>query len=135
MPKFSSEDYAQKLKDPRWQKKRLEIFQRDDFMCWNCRGKDKTLHVHHKCYLPKLDPWEYDARYLITLCEECHEQIKSLENKIRKAIVRAYGVVSPDFEKMIIVSILYHDKELFEELFWNVFANVRHEFIGEIFRG
>jgi hypothetical protein len=24
--------YAEKLKDPRWQKKRLEVFQRDDFI-------------------------------------------------------------------------------------------------------
>jgi hypothetical protein len=67
-------DYSEKLKDPHWQKKRLEILKRDDFKCRNCYNDSKTLHVHHIYYLKEYkNPWEYDNDLLITLCESCHE--------------------------------------------------------------
>lgn len=62
--------YAEKLKDPRWQKKRLEILSRDGFSCWWCGDKETTLHVHHEAYSG--EPWEIPEYCLITLCEECH---------------------------------------------------------------
>lgn len=65
--------YAEKLKDPRWQKKRLEILQRDNWSCQRCYDGESTLHVHHRRYLGGKDPWEYDNNLLITLCENCHE--------------------------------------------------------------
>lgn len=65
--------YAKKLLDPRWQKKRLEILQRDNFTCKYCAATDKTLHVHHKHYIYGQDPWDYREDWLITLCAECHE--------------------------------------------------------------
>lgn len=65
-------DYAEKLKDPRWQKKRLEILQRDNWACQKCDSKENTLHVHHRIYLPGCNPWEYPDGYLVTLCELCH---------------------------------------------------------------
>ena len=68
--------YSEKLKDPRWQKKRLEIFQRDNFKCQCCRSVEKTLAVHHRWYLNGADPWDYEDEALMTLCEECHEQVK-----------------------------------------------------------
>lgn len=71
--------YAEKLKDPRWQKKRLEIFQRDDFMCQLCNSKERTLHVHHTEYSG--DPWEADDNSLITYCELCHEMIEFCKTK------------------------------------------------------
>ena len=64
--------YAEKLKDPRWQKKRLEILERDGWACCRCSTKSKPLHVHHVIYIGKMDPWEYDGKYLATLCEDCH---------------------------------------------------------------
>lgn len=73
--------YKSKLKDPRWQKKRLEIFNRDKWMCRHCSCEDKTLHVHHKEYIKDLDPWEYDNKYLITLCEDCHEIITRISKR------------------------------------------------------
>lgn len=68
-------EYSEKFKDPRWQKKRLKILERDNFSCWNCDREDETLHVHH-CYYDKEinNPWEYPDKSLITLCESCHEQ-------------------------------------------------------------
>lgn len=65
--------YQQKLLDPRWQKKRLEILQRDDWACQECYGMDSTLHVHHKYYEQGKDPWDYQDDAFITLCASCHE--------------------------------------------------------------
>jgi len=65
--------YAQLLKDPRWQKKRLEILERDEFTCQNCHDSENTLHVHHCYYETGMMPWEYDSGSLVTLCECCHD--------------------------------------------------------------
>lgn len=70
--------YAEKLKDPRWQKKRLEVLERDGWFCQQCGNNKTTLHVHHRVYRHKNDPWEYSNDELITLCEECHELEKDL---------------------------------------------------------
>jgi len=42
--------YQEKLKDPRWQKKRLEILQRDGWKCKWCGEEKQTLHIHHLKY-------------------------------------------------------------------------------------
>jgi hypothetical protein len=65
--------YSDKLKDPRWQKKRLEIFERDDWTCQRCGDKDQALVVHHRNYKPDYDPWDYSDDCLVTLCQPCHD--------------------------------------------------------------
>jgi hypothetical protein len=70
---MNSAEYAELLKDPRWQRKRLEILQRDGWRCQWCLNPKATLHVHHKRYLPNRAPWEYEDRYLVTLCADCHQ--------------------------------------------------------------
>jgi hypothetical protein len=70
---MNNKSYSEKLKDPRWQKKRLEILQRDNWACTSCGGTKVTLHVHHKYYTYGKEPWEYGNEVLITLCEHCHE--------------------------------------------------------------
>lgn len=64
--------YAEKLKDPRWQKKRLEILNRDGWSCQFCGNTKSTLHVHHKAYQGN-NPWETDDDLLEVLCEDCHD--------------------------------------------------------------
>jgi len=59
--------------DPRWQKRRLEIMQRDGFKCIACGSASTTLNVHHKFYYGEL--WEVDDTDLQTLCEICHEAL------------------------------------------------------------
>lgn len=59
--------------DPRWQKRRLEILERDNWTCYACGSKDDTLHVHHVMYCGK--PWEAPASLLQTLCETCHSML------------------------------------------------------------
>lgn len=63
-------NYAEKLKNPKWQKRRLEILNRDEFSCQYCGCKDKTLHVHHLYY--RGEPWEAEDCDLTTVCEDCH---------------------------------------------------------------
>ena len=73
--------YIEKLKDPRWQKKRLEIMQRDNFTCQCCGSKVDELQIHHIRYHKGYEPWEYDNNELITYCASCHEY-ETTENNI-----------------------------------------------------
>ena len=77
--------YSEKLRDPRWQKKRLCVMQRDGFACRDCGDADSTLHVHH-CYYEKGDPWQTDEKFLLTLCENCHEARGELEADGRRML-------------------------------------------------
>lgn len=70
---MKKKDYYELLLDPRWQQKKTEILQRDNFTCQHCGRKDRTLHVHHLLYDKDAKPWEYDNKNLITLCDVCHE--------------------------------------------------------------
>lgn len=72
--------YLEKLKDPRWQRLRLEILQRDDFSCQSCGSNTETLHVHHLNYTG-YNPWDAPENDLITLCEDCHKR-ESKDSKI-----------------------------------------------------
>lgn len=38
-------DYSEKLKDVRWQKRRLEFLNKKEWRCEFCRKEDKTLHM------------------------------------------------------------------------------------------
>ena len=78
--------YAEKLLDPRWQKMRLEVLQRDSFSCQHCGDKTKTLHVHHTYYQYGKDPWDYDAGSLITYCEDCHTLAEQTREDLRELI-------------------------------------------------
>ena len=64
--------YSEKLKDPRWQKKRLEIFQRDNWTCKFCGDTESMLMVHHFKY--EGEPWEVDNEHLATCCAKCHKE-------------------------------------------------------------
>lgn len=70
---MSKDKFIDQYKDPRWQKKRLEILQRDKFTCRSCTDNTTTLHVHHLKYNEHSLIWEYGNEDLITLCETCHE--------------------------------------------------------------
>jgi 5-methylcytosine-specific restriction endonuclease McrA len=76
--------YSEKLRDPRWQRKRLTIMQRAGFKCEACGRTQETLHVHHLIYT-RGDPWEVDDRYLECLCSTCHaarEEVNSMHRAI-----------------------------------------------------
>lgn len=71
-------EYARKLQDPRWQKRRLEILTRDNFQCQSCGDCRSMLSVHHVEYAPRdfedmREPWDYPDDMLVVLCGLCHE--------------------------------------------------------------
>lgn len=82
--------YAEKLKDPRWQKKRLEIMQRDDFTCQVCKDNSTTLHIHHKFYIYGNDPWDYEDNCFLTLCADCHESEEMQIKEYSKLLIDTF---------------------------------------------
>jgi hypothetical protein len=91
--------YSDKLKDPRWQKKRLEIMEHDHFSCTSCGATDRTLNVHHGYYRKGTDPWDYDDRTLWTMCEDCHEFAHDAMNQGYQALVWMASIMTTDGEK------------------------------------
>ncbi|PXV54205.1 hypothetical protein SAMN04487785_11415 [Dyella jiangningensis] len=74
--------YWEKLKDPRWQKKRLEALQSAEFACQVCYDSESTLHVHHKQYFKGREPWEYEVEQLAVLCEACHAEHHASDDEL-----------------------------------------------------
>lgn len=81
--------YAEKLRDPRWQKKRLEIFERDGWHCRRCGDSESTLHCHHMRYDRGGEPWDSPSEDLITLCESCHEGETSTRQEYEDTLLAA----------------------------------------------
>jgi len=98
--------YTEKLQDPRWQKKRLQILERDEFKCKMCKDDTTTLHVHHKKYSG--DPWEADNNDLITYCKHCHAVVEhnKKEDFWPMAVIKAES--NNDIIKIIVI---YIDKD------------------------
>jgi 5-methylcytosine-specific restriction endonuclease McrA len=72
-------EYQTLLATDQWQQKRQQILKRDDYKCCCCNST-QNLQIHHRQYHfvkasnSKQNPWEYKSRYLITLCEKCHQR-------------------------------------------------------------
>jgi len=69
--------YADQLKSPKWQRKRLLILERDEFTCKSCGSTENQLHVHHGAYLSGKKVWDYPDDMLHSLCEKCHKEVES----------------------------------------------------------
>lgn len=84
--------YVEKLKNPLWQRKRLEILQRDNFRCTepSCFEDTKTLHVHHLDYIKGKEPWDYPNEYFTTLCEDCHEELTKERKEYESQIIHQF---------------------------------------------
>jgi hypothetical protein len=78
--------YAEKLKDPRWQKRRLEVLKEAGWKCQACEATDKTLHVHHNFYRTRTHPWNYPDHALRVLCEDCHERAEGQRRLLAQCI-------------------------------------------------
>jgi len=98
---MSKQTYYEKLKDPRWQRKRLEVMQRSNFCCQQCHRDDVTLNVHHVYYMSKRDPWDYPNFALQCVCEECHgENHESCEYTNFESLIEL--IAGDDFENPIL---------------------------------
>lgn len=104
-------DYKEQIKSPKWQRRRLEILQRDDFTCQICGCKDKMLHVHHTAYERNKMIWEYPDEMLITMCNECHSLEHNMDNLITKLLhmIKTRGVTNHE----IITLLDFIDTKLF----------------------
>jgi hypothetical protein len=67
--------YQKQLRNPLWQRRRLEIFHRDGWQCQSCGETGRELQVHHRWYTGGLAPWESPDIALVTLCVACHERV------------------------------------------------------------
>jgi hypothetical protein len=121
-------NYSSLLRDPRWQRKRLAILNRDSWQCQKCGDKESTLHVHHLSYVSGRKPWEYEDDMLLTLCESCHEYEtetrKDYENSLL-ILLRSNRFMADDIECLIgfilRASARYHPRHLSEALRWNLY--------------
>lgn len=124
--------YIEKLRDPRWQKKRLEALEAADWACQKCGNSEETLHVHHKQYFKGRDPWEYDVDQLAVLCATCHSEEHEIEDALLVAASRAPidGPGSRDECAMLLYGLLGFEAEFrypaeeFFYLFGQVVASV-----------
>lgn len=100
-------NYSQKLRDPRWQRRRLEIMQVANFKCADCNNREKTLNVHHLKYRHGAAPWEYLDAELVCLCEDCH-LMRHLKEKafnedtniaLEGAIAEAWGILTTTVDR------------------------------------
>ena len=78
--------YFESLHDIRWKNKRQEILARDNHTCKRCGKEGCYLEVHHIIYRNGLMAWEYKNNELMSLCQDCHQDI-SLNIKNGRAIV------------------------------------------------
>ncbi len=97
-PSVASAGYAALLRDPRWQRKRLRIMERDGFSCVACGDESKTLSVHHLRYRGL--PWDADDADLQTLCEPCH---KALGKHSMGGVYYAWDEIGPDDWRVLAV--------------------------------
>lgn len=91
--------YSGKLKDPRWQKKRLEILERDNWECQICGDNESTLIVHHYKYSG--EPWEVEDKYLKTLCEDCHDSEHQCMKEQKELLTEAMSEFESDIYRAV----------------------------------
>jgi hypothetical protein len=99
--------YFEKLKSPKWQKRRLLIMERDEFKCCRCNDTENNLQVHHKYYTKNTDPWNYPDEALTTLCEECHENETHYAQKFKALVNQMYKEHSCSEELWFALSSYY----------------------------
>jgi hypothetical protein len=80
-----SKDWHSLYRDPRWQKKRLEVLERAEWCCQTCGESELELQVHHGYYEGTRKPWEYEPWSLFALCDKCHEEAEWSRRQIKLA--------------------------------------------------
>ncbi len=87
--------YMEKLRDPRWQKRKAEVIERDGYQCTRCPAglnDGRNLQVHHGYYSREFEfPWEYPIESLFTLCEKCHPQAEIVRAQVYEALGKLHG--------------------------------------------
>lgn len=114
--------YWEKLKDPRWQRMRLAVMERDGFACQMCLDDKSTLNVHHRIYRKGADPWGYQPHELVTLCEACHDEQHQADDSIKEAMCLASVQQIPAGRiAALIYGFVYRDAEMGGDIDGDIF--------------
>lgn len=97
--------YSEKLKDPRWQKKRLEVLQRDSFACQLCGDAETELHVHHQSYIKGRQPWEYELANFSAYCKHCHTIVEDLKKHFSESPIKIIKRYLPDKDETALMAL------------------------------
>lgn len=95
--------YEKKLLDVRWQKKRLDVFNRDKFACKCCGNNQGSMHIHHLEYLGNTEPWDYPLDMLICLCSNCHQK-ETGRGKIEKTLLLTFKMRGFIYDDLLALS-------------------------------
>ena len=132
--------YQEKLKDPRWQKKRLEILDRDEWCCQICGDGESTLHIHHK-YYNNCDPWDCPEDALITLCEDCHKEESEKRPSQEKRLIKAFKIhfLADDLECLSVglenMTLCHGSEVVLSSIGWALRdEEMQRELIGKYFK-
>jgi len=94
--------YSEKLKDPRWQRRRLEVLSAANWKCEFCGDDTEPLHVHHTKYSG--EPWDAPAKDLVALCASHHQQI-AVDGGLVLIIASAHPRVAGRFRQAILTAL------------------------------
>jgi len=65
--------YLAQLRHPKWQRKRLEVLQRDGWIVRAAQKGDYAVYADGSKAPIVTGAWEYSGDDLTSLCEDCHE--------------------------------------------------------------
>lgn len=87
--------YQRLLRDPRWQRRRLEVLNEANWRCQDaaCGRHDRTLEVHHCYYLYGVKPWDYPRNAFLALCEDCHQRRQKTEASLKIELLKCLRLV------------------------------------------
>lgn len=106
--------YSDKLRDPRWQQKRLKLLEAAEWKCWSCESGTTNLQVHHQYYLRNTDPWDYEDDCYKVLCEDCHKTNQKSMETAHKFIAR--------FHLILVLEEMSKASEDEQDSFFNIMA-------------
>jgi 5-methylcytosine-specific restriction endonuclease McrA len=100
--------YQEQLRDPRWQRKRLEIFKASNFKCEDadCGDDTRELNVHHSAYLKGVPVWDHPDELLHCLCRECHQERQSVEESLKIEMMKRLRKVPIERLKKVFFNVL-----------------------------
>ncbi len=104
---MATETYSTLLRNPAWQKKRLEILERDNFTCLLCFDTETELHIHHNEYIKGRKPWEYENSNFKTLCKCCHQVLEAFKSSHVTPVI-AVKQYNKKAEYTLVSTILHH---------------------------
>jgi hypothetical protein len=105
--------YSEMLQDPRWQKKRLQVLERDKWTCQLCGDTESTLHIHHKKYVSK--PWDSELNDLVTYCKHCHLVVENLKEFSDLFTIEKTLKTDTDYSDLIFISVFMSNNSCPEE--------------------